>query len=220
MWKGENRGGEVGSIGRKHYIKFQRAREKNLDFILSKKDLHCRFYWRSWYAYIIFLKHHSCFCLVIRLRRTGILAGRLDRMLLQWPCGRCSWLGLKQWLRRWGRVDGFGIGSIIKSMRIVYGSDMVVRESKDLALVTGTNGAVHWDGERASWEDNQKDFLSLYSVWDVCGLLNMALGLIWMEDLDLGAIDTLVSKLWELEIVWGEGIDREVKGAQSRTLRY
>ena len=34
-----------------------------------------------------------------------------------------------------------------------------------------------------------------------------------MGEVDLGAIDTLVSKLWDLEIVWGEGIDREVKGA-------
>lgn len=46
MWlnyneKERNIGGEVGGIERKHYIAFQRARARSLDFILSEKELHC-----------------------------------------------------------------------------------------------------------------------------------------------------------------------------------
>lgn len=36
----------------------------------------------------------------------------------------------------------------------------------------------------------------------------------------MGSIDTSVSKLWDLVIASGESVDREVKGAQRRTLRY
>lgn len=53
MWlnyneKERNIGGEVGGIERKHYIAFQRAKARSLDFILSEKELHCGFYRRGW----------------------------------------------------------------------------------------------------------------------------------------------------------------------------
>lgn len=45
-------------------------------------------------------------------------------------------------------------------MLIVSGLDIVVRESKRRFGVNHwkDNGAVHWGGERASWEGNQEAF--------------------------------------------------------------